>query len=59
MTAKRGEVRLQIQAWRDRELIVTALANSGYSVRVVEEPPESILGPSRWFVVFGTERKTT
>jgi hypothetical protein len=42
-------IRLKIQSHDDREKIVTALANSGYSVYVEEE--EKFIG-SNFFVVF-------
>ena len=44
------EVRINIQSYADRTSIVLALANSGISVRVFEEP--KTLGANLFWVIF-------
>jgi len=45
-------IKLKIQSYEDREKIVTALANSGISVKIIEEKDKIRIATTNYFVVF-------
>ena len=49
------EIKIEIPCYRDREKLISALANSGYKVRVKEEKGEHSW-ITHYFIVFETKQ---